>query len=125
VRQLTTILLVDDNPRIREALRVCLELQEGWKVVGEAEDGQAAIELVREKHPDVVLLDYVMPGMNGIEAARCIASLDQTCTMLLFTMYASEQLSRLAEKVGIATVISKGVGGMKEIVGAIESRRPQ
>jgi len=116
---------VDDNARVREALRVCLELQAGWKVIGEAEDGQAAIKLVREKRPDIVLLDYAMPGMNGIEAARSIAGVDQTCTMVLFTMYASEQLSKLAEAVGIGAVISKGVGGMKEIVGAIESLNPQ
>ena len=121
---MTTILVVDDNPRVRQALRLCLELHEDWKVVGEAENGQAAIELVRENKPDVVLLDYAMPGMNGIEAARLIATFDHNCILLLFTMYASDELSRLAESVGIRAVVSKGVGGMKEIISAIKNLPP-
>jgi DNA-binding NarL/FixJ family response regulator len=117
---LTTILIVDDNPRVRQALRVCLELHQDWKVCGEAENGRVAIDLVRQNKPDVVLLDYAMPVMNGVEAARSIAAIASPCTMLLFTMYASEQLSRLAHEAGIKAVVSKGVGGMREIVSAIE-----
>jgi DNA-binding NarL/FixJ family response regulator len=124
-RLLTTILVVDDNPRVRRALRVCLELHQDWKVCGEAENGQEAIDLVCKNKPDVVLLDYAMPVMNGLEAARSIAAIASPCTMLLFTMYASEQLSRLAHDAGIQAVVSKGVGGMKEIVTAIEKLLPE
>lgn len=54
---------------------MCLKMKEDWVVCGEAEDGDAAIELVRTVKPDVVLLDYAMPVMNGLEAARVMSAL--------------------------------------------------
>lgn len=114
------ILIVDDSTPVRRALRTCLELTPDWEVCGEAESGQAGIEMVRSSKPDVVLLDYAMPGMNGLEAARQIAADAPGSVMLLFTMYASEQLSELAQSVGVREVISKAVGGMSAIVQAIQ-----
>lgn len=122
---MTTMLVVDDNPRVRRAPRMCLELHKDWKVIGEADTGQAAIDFVRENKPDIVLLDYAMPGMNGIEAAQLIATVDHECTMLLFTMHASDHLSRLAESVGIRAVVSKGAGGIKETISATRNLPPQ
>lgn len=109
------ILVVDDNEHVRTALRICLQLN-GWKVCGEAADGQAAISLVRTTRPDIVLLDYAMPVMNGVETARAISLVDPNCPMLMFTMFASNQLIRIARSAGIRTVVSKGVGGMKALV---------
>lgn len=118
------ILIVDDSTPVRRALRTCLELTPTWKVCGEAENGQAGIEMVRSARPDIVLLDYAMPGMNGLEAARQIAKDAPESVMFLFTMYASEQLSELAESVGVREVISKAVGGMDAIVHAIQDAVP-
>lgn len=114
------ILIVDDCTPVRRALRTCLELTPDWEVCGEAESGQAGIEMVRSAKPDVVLLDYAMPGMNGLEAARQIAVDAPNSMMFLFTMYASEQLSELAQSVGVREVISKAVGGVGAIVRAIQ-----
>jgi DNA-binding NarL/FixJ family response regulator len=121
---LLRILIVDDSTPVRRALRACLELTPDWEVCGEAESGQAGIEMVRSAKPDVVLLDYAMPGMNGLEAARQIAVDAPDSVMFLFTMYASEQLSELAQSVGVREVISKAVGGVGAIVHAIQSAAP-
>lgn len=117
---LLRILIVDDSTHVRRALRTCLELTPNWEVCGEAENGQTGIDMVRASRPDIVLLDYAMPGMNGLEAARQMAVASPDSAMLLFTMFASDQLSELARSVGIRQVISKAVGGIGAIVQAIQ-----
>jgi DNA-binding NarL/FixJ family response regulator len=64
------VLLVDDQRLMREGLRTLLELEQGLQVAGEAENGQAALQMVESLHPDVVLMDIRMPGMDGVEATR-------------------------------------------------------
>jgi DNA-binding NarL/FixJ family response regulator len=66
------VLIVDDHERMREALRTMLSLYDDLEVVGEARDGEEAINRVASCQPDIVLLDYKMPKMNGIEAATAI-----------------------------------------------------
>jgi DNA-binding NarL/FixJ family response regulator len=114
----TRILIVDDNARVRAALRLCLKMKEDWVVCGEAEDGDAAIELVRTVKPDVVLLDYAMPVMNGLEAARVLSGLAPECAILMYTMFATPQLSELASAAGVRAVLSKDVNG----IGAVWTR---
>ncbi len=117
---MTRILIADDNPQVRTALRLCIRLHESWQVCGEAENGQDALELAKRLKPDVVLLDYAMPNMNGLEAARLISlSLPQS-VLILFTMFASTQLSALAQEAGVREVISKEVGGINALVQAIQ-----
>jgi DNA-binding NarL/FixJ family response regulator len=115
----TRILIVDDSVQVRTALRMCLELNKDWTVCGEVDNGQAAIEMVRRLKPDVVLLDYAMPLMNGVEAARRIAEIAPECAILMFTMYASEQLSAVAHAAGVRAVVSKDVGGISALVDRI------
>ena len=69
------IILVDDHGIIRQGLRSLLESQPGVKVVGEAEDGKSAIELVRQLQPDIVITDVTMPNLNGIETTHQITHL--------------------------------------------------
>ena len=117
---MTRILIGDDSVQVRAALRMCLELNKDWTVCGEADNGQAALEMVRRLKPDVVLLDYAMPVMNGVEAARRITEIVPQCAILLFTMYASEQLAAVAQAAGVWAVVSKDVGGISALVGAIK-----
>src|SRR5947208_17045369 len=106
---MTRILVVDDNPQVRTAIRMCLQLNKRWSVCGEAGNGLSAIDMVRRLKPDVVLLDYAMPEMNGVEAAREIATIATECAVLLFTMYASAQLAVLATNDGVGSVIANAV----------------
>ncbi len=69
----TTVLLVDDHPVFRKGLRMLLEDESDFSVVGEAGDGEQAIDKIRELTPDIVILDITMPGLNGIEVAQFIA----------------------------------------------------
>jgi two-component system NarL family response regulator len=66
------VIIVDDHAILREGLRALLSYFEDIEVVGEAADGQEAIELVETKRPDIVLMDIIMPKMNGFEATRQI-----------------------------------------------------
>ncbi len=70
-----TVLIVDDSPVIRHALRSCIEQTTAWQVCGEAENGKIAVEKVKTLHPDVVILDLQMPVMDGLEAAGQIYQL--------------------------------------------------
>ncbi|MDP7253127.1 MAG: response regulator transcription factor [Planctomycetota bacterium] len=62
------VLLVEDHRIVREGLRCLLENQDGFEIVGEAEDGRAVVDLAKQHQPDVILMDIGMPNMNGIEA---------------------------------------------------------
>lgn len=66
------IVLADDNDTVRQLIKTLLETRSEWQVLGEAQDGREAIEKASELNPDVVILDFRMPGMNGIDATRAI-----------------------------------------------------
>ena len=70
-----SILIVDDSTLVRRLIRSYIEPYSAWRVCAEAENGEIAVQRVKELHPDVVILDFQMPVMNGIEAARQIALL--------------------------------------------------
>jgi DNA-binding NarL/FixJ family response regulator len=118
---MTKILIVDDNPSVRAALRMCFSTKMDWIVCGEAENGYDAIELARSERPDIVLLDYAMPIMNGLEAARAMSAESPECALLLYTMFAAPELKELASAAGVRAVLSKEVNGIKAVMEAIES----
>jgi DNA-binding NarL/FixJ family response regulator len=95
------ILIVDDNAMIRSQLRAALERTGKWRVIGEAENGRRAVEKVHERAPDVTVMDFLMPGMNGLEAARQIAEEGPSTPILMVTSDPSRQLEEEAKKVGI------------------------
>lgn len=81
------ILLADDHAILREGLRLVLEKEPDFQVVGEAGDGQEAVEKARALHPDLVLLDIAMPRLNGVEAARRIKRHCPEAKILVLTQY--------------------------------------
>ena len=101
------ILVVDDSEAIREAVKSCIETHTDLKVCGEADNGSVARDMVRELNPDVVVLDLSMPGMNGLELAREIATNAPRTRMIMFTANDCEQLIREAESAGISKVVAK------------------
>jgi DNA-binding NarL/FixJ family response regulator len=104
---MTRILIADDSPIVRQGLRNLLRGHADWEICGEAVDGQDAIAKTRQLAPDVIVLDFLMPAMNGIEAARKISSVHPTTSILLFSMYRDSQLANLARNAGISAVLSK------------------
>ena len=102
-----TILIVDDSGVIRHSVRDCIERNTDWEVCGEAENGRVAIEKVRLLHPDVVIIDWQMPVMDGLEAAKEIKRIAPSTTMLMITLHDSPELIRSAFAAGISEVLSK------------------
>ena len=89
---MTRILIADDHEVVRSGLRLILEAHPGWEVVAEAADGKAAIVKALEFKPDVAILDYSIPLVNGVEATRQIRKRNPQIEVLIFTMHDSETL---------------------------------
>ena len=104
---MTRILVADDCDVVRRGIKHLLRQHAGWEVCGEAVDGQEAVEKARQLCPDLVLLDYSMPVLNGIEAARQIRQSQPNTKFVLCSMYMDSQLASLARKVGITSLLSK------------------
>ena len=119
-----SILIVDDSTLVRSLIRSYIEPDAAWRVCGEAESGEVAVEKVKELHPDVVILDFQMPGMNGIEAARQIGLLAPNTTMVMLTMHGCEQLSKDAQAAGIKEVLSKSDGIAGHLIASLRSVVP-
>jgi DNA-binding NarL/FixJ family response regulator len=109
------IMVVDDSDLMRRSLRTLLEGQEHWKVCDEASNGQEAVTKFSRKKFDIVVLDFQMPVMDGLEAARQITGSSPDTPILMVTMHASPHLAQEARKVGI-----RGVCGKADIKCVIE-----
>lgn len=113
------ILIVDDSPIIRHSIRICIEHNTDWEVCGEAENGQVAIEKVRQLRPDVVTLDWQMPVMNGLEAAREISRIAPLATLLMITLHENLLLTEEAQAAGIKEVLSKTDGVSEHLIASL------
>ncbi len=100
------VLIVDDMPRVREELQRLLELTDQVQVIGEAANGQEAIHQVEMLHPDVVLMDVVMPGMDGLLATRRLREKFPRIKIILLTMY--EKYRKDAQEAGVDAFLIKG-----------------
>jgi len=102
VKDKIKVLLVDDHAIVRQGLRTFLELQDDIEVVGEAQNGLEAVELTRQREPDVVLMDLVMPEMDGIEATRQVCALRPSTKVIALTSFAGDDNVFPAIKAGAA-----------------------
>lgn len=102
-----TIVLVDDHPMVRGGLRAALAAEEGWTVAGEAADGAAGLELALRLRPDVLVVDYQMPGMSGVELLRQARPALPETRVILFSMHAEDVYVREALAAGAAGYVLK------------------
>lgn len=120
------ILVVDDHESVRSLIRDILESEPGWEVCGEAADGEEAIAAATALLPDIVLMDFMMPKRNGLDATREIVRAMPQAIVLLVSLYAFPELSRQAQEAGALGCILKPESS-RMLVPAIRSlidRRP-
>lgn len=111
------ILLVDDNAAVRRYLRAILEQQESWRVCGEARTGAEALQEVLAAPPDLVVLDYQMPDLNGVDVAKQISELFPSIPILMVTLHLSKQLADAARLAGVKGACAKqDIGSVVEAV---------
>ena len=103
----TRILIVDDSALVRDRLREMLQQHPHWKVCGEAADGREAVEKVKYVAPDLIVLDFLMPVMNGLQAARELGKIVPQVPILMFSMHLSRQLIDEARNVGVRGAVPK------------------
>jgi len=107
------VLVVDDTDHVRNMLVDMLEL-DGFDVVGQAASGSEAVEIVAGSDPDVIVMDYKMPGMDGLTAARAIRENRSSQPIILYTAYLDAALEAEAKAAGIALCIGK-VEGLNQL----------
>lgn len=108
---------MDDNPAVRRYLRAVLEQQESWKVSGEARTGAEALHMVLTSPPDLVVLDYQMPDLNGVDVAKQISELFPSIPILMVTLHLSKQLAEAAKEAGVRGACAKqDIGSVVEAV---------
>ena len=114
------VLLVDDHAMFREGVRSLLEGEPDLEVVGEVEDGRAAVQTALTLAPDVVLMDITMPQLDGIEATRQIRSQNDAIKVLVLTMHDNEDVFFRSISAGASGYVLKRSGGL-ELMSAIRS----
>jgi len=114
------ILVADDHELVRDGLRGVLGMHADWEVCAEAVDGREAVERVKELRPDVAILDYSMPQLNGLEATRQICAAVPETEVLILTMHDSEALVREVLAAGARGFILKSDAG-RVLIQAVES----
>jgi DNA-binding NarL/FixJ family response regulator len=102
------ILVVDDNAPIRGLVREFIEARPGFEICGEATDGVEGVQKGRELRPDLIVLDFLMPRINGLQAALLLHENAPNTPIILFTFYKEAILKDLAEAAGVTSILSKG-----------------
>ena len=118
------ILLADDHELLRQGLRTLIEHQSGWQVCGEATTGREAVAKARELKPDIAVMDFTMPELNGMEATRQIRAALPRTQVLLLTMHESEELVREVLAAGARGYVLKSDAG-RVLVDALKALADQ
>jgi DNA-binding NarL/FixJ family response regulator len=114
------LLVAEDTDHVRKMLVDILQLH-GFQIVGEAEDGEAAVAAAEASDPDVVVMDLKMPGTDGLEAARRIRAIRPDQPVILYSAYVDELVEARAREVGVAVCIPKmsGVEALAREISAV------
>ena len=115
---MATLLLVDDQPAVRLGLRMRLRLEPDLIVIGDAGDGQAALVLAMAQHPDVVVLDLEMPGMDGIATTLALRSAAASGAVVILSIH-NDTTSRNRALAAGATAFVEKTGGIEPLLEAI------
>jgi len=112
------LLLVDDEVRVRQGLRMCMAGEPDLEVIGEAEGGEAAVELVRALHPDVVVMDVRMRGLDGISATQEIRWQSPLTRVVVLSMQDDALTRTAARDAGAAAFVGKeeGIGRLLDVI---------
>jgi DNA-binding NarL/FixJ family response regulator len=116
----TRILIADDHDVVRTGLRAILEAHEGWEIVAEARDGKEAIGKAAEIKPDIAIVDYSLPMVNGVEVTRQIRARVPTVEVLIFTMHDSDVLMGELFEAGARGYLLKS-DAKRFLIAAVES----
>jgi DNA-binding NarL/FixJ family response regulator len=114
------ILICDDHTLFREGLVALLERQAGWRVVGQAQDGDEALALAARLAPDVVVMDVAMPGVNGVDATAGILERSPSTAVIALSMYADKHYRKRMIDAGARGYVLK-TDASTELVAAIEA----
>ncbi len=104
------VLLVDDHQVVRQGVRAFLDIQPDMFVVAEAESGEVAVKLASEHAPDVILMDLLMPGMDGVEATRRIKQISPRTQIIILTSYHDDEHIFPAIRAGALSYVLKNIG---------------
>ena len=102
-----TIVIADDQPTVRQGLRMRLALEEDMEIIGAAQDGSSAVNVVARLKPDIVIMDLEMPVMDGLAATRRLQSLASDCRVIILTIHDDEANRKQAREAGAAGYVSK------------------
>jgi len=114
------LLIVDDQRLMREGLRILLELEHGFEIVGEAANGQAALDAYAELKPDVVLMDIRMPGMDGVEATRRLRTSWSEARVIILTTFDDDANVFEGLRAGAVGYLLKDLSG-QELASAVRT----
>ncbi len=120
------VLVAEDHPITREGIRKLLDSEDGFAVIGEAGDGEEAVQMVTELKPDVVIMDVAMPKLNGIEATRQIKLIRPATAVLILTAYDDDEYVFGLLEAGAAGYLLKTTSGdeLTRAIGAVYKGEP-
>lgn len=125
-KQITTVLLVDDHPMVKDGLTACLSYYDDINIIGSTQDGKSALAQAHILKPDVILMDISMPDMNGIDATEIITEQLVNTKILIFSMHESLEFVNSAMQAGASGYILKDIGSAEVYLAikAVASGKP-
>lgn len=124
------ILVADDSALIRKSLKLILSAHRDWVICGEASDGQEAVVMAKELKPDLIVLDLVMPVLNGLQASVEILQASPNIPIVIYTLHQNEQVELQSKQAGARRVVYKGDDATKlvlcvgELLGEADATQP-